>query len=143
MRSSSVLFERTPSVKGESQDCAVECGSSIPWPHAIDTEKSFDGEPSWILSRSGKAEPARLAGVAKPEPPGFALWAPIAQENGHAADRIAAYPVRTHVAKFRPLARGPARVASTGSGTCRAGANVRGGAPRHRRHVGGTLGGNP
>ena len=31
--------------------------------------------------KAEKAEPARLSSVAKREPPGFALWAPIAQEN--------------------------------------------------------------
>src|ERR1700678_788636 len=110
------LSERDPS-RANPRIERSSAWSRILWPHAIDTEKSFDGEPSWILSRSGKAEPARLAGVAKPEPPEFVLWAPIAQENDHAADRIAAHCVRTHVAKLRPLARGPARVASAGSGT--------------------------
>jgi uncharacterized protein YjiS (DUF1127 family) len=76
----------------------------IPWPHAIDTERSFDGEPSPFLSGCGKAEPARLASVAKPKPPGFALWAPIAQENDMlriALPHIAVAPTSPSFARWR------------------------------------------
>src|ERR1700677_2926336 len=116
MRSARFSSSVSPPSRTNPRVARSSAWSRILWPHAIDTEKSFDGEPSWILSRPGKVEPARLASVAKQEPPEFVLWAPIAQENDHAADRIAAHCVRTHVAKLRPLARGPAHVASAGSG---------------------------
>jgi uncharacterized protein YjiS (DUF1127 family) len=53
----------------------------IPAAHVIDAERSFDGEPSGTHLECRKAEPARLIGVAKPAPPGFALWAWVAQED--------------------------------------------------------------
>ena len=54
--------------------------------------------------KKGKSRAALLAGVATPEPPGFALWAPIAQENDMlriALPHIAVGPTSPSFARWR------------------------------------------
>ena len=80
--------------------------------------------------------------------PGHGFWLRPARTcadragGRNATNRVAPYRARAIVAEFRTLARRNPVVASTGSGTGPAGADVRSRTPRHWRHVGRALGGN-